>query len=72
MAAEGASDVVVARGQQVGRHEAFRAVQRDLAMTLGGPAGIVADDDDDRCVVAQGSVQLHDVIAGRAIASEGD
>src|SRR5437762_5966165 len=68
--AEAGRDQIVARRQQVGGHHAVRAVDGALAVALGGPTGVVADDRHERQVVTDGRVELHAVKAEGAVADE--
>src|SRR2546422_8985531 len=49
----------------------FRSVLH-LELMLGVPAGVIADDGDDRDTVADGRVELERVEPERAVAERGD
>ena len=51
---------------------AILAVLAQLDLVLGVPAGVVADDGDERQAVAHGGVELRHVEAERAVAHHGD
>ena len=69
--AQGLGHQVVAGREEVRGDQAVRAVGLALAVALGGPAGVVADDHHGRQVVSNGGVELHRVEAERAVADEG-
>ena len=72
VAADRLGDPVVAGGEQVRGDHPVLAVDLALAVALGGPAGVIADDHDQRQVEADGRVELQAVKAEGAVSKERD